>query len=91
MSPKSSLRLRIYSKPDCHLCEEAKHVLDKVAAEFHATVEVIDIEQDKEAYEKYSDEIPVIFVDDVKLFKYRVDEKKLRKVLSKVARASRLR
>jgi len=85
------LRLRIYSKPDCHLCEEAKSVLDKVAAEFHITVEVIHIEKDPETFEKYRYEIPVIFLDDVKLFKHRVDEEKLRKVLNKVARVSRPR
>ena len=84
------MRLRIYSKQDCHLCEEAKSVLDKIAPEFHATVEVIDIEQDTEAYEKYRYDIPVVYLDDVKLFKQRVDEKKLRKVLNKVAQASRL-
>jgi glutaredoxin len=76
------LRLRLYSKPDCHLCEEAKVVLDKVAAEFNTTVEVINIEQDNEAYEKYRYDIPVIFLGDVKLFKHRVDEEKLRKSLA---------
>jgi Glutaredoxin-like domain (DUF836) len=45
-------------------------------------VEVINIEQDNEAYEKYRYDIPVIFLDDVKLFKHRVDEEKLRKSLA---------
>jgi glutaredoxin len=75
------LRLRIYTKPDCHLCDQAKSILDRVGAQFHVNVEVINIEQDQEAYEKYRYEIPVIFLDDVKLFKYRVDEEKLRKAL----------
>jgi glutaredoxin len=75
------LRLRIYSKPDCHLCDEAKSVLDRVATEFNTKVEVINIEQDKEVYEKYRYDIPVIFLDDVKLFKHKVDEEKLRKAL----------
>ncbi len=63
------------------MCEEAKSVLDHVAPEFDATVEVIDIEQDPEAYEKYHEEIPVIFLEDRKLFKLRVDEEGLRKAL----------
>ena len=66
-------------------------MLDKVAREFDATVEVINIEQNREAFDKYRYDIPVIFLDDVKLFKHRVDEDKLRKVLNKVARTSRLR
>jgi glutaredoxin len=75
------LRLRIYSKPDCHLCDEAKLVLDKVATEFHAIVEVINIEQDQDAFDKYRYDIPVIFLNDVKLFKHTVDEEKLRNAL----------
>jgi glutaredoxin len=84
------LRLRIYSKPDCHLCEEAKFVVDRIAKEFSVPVEVINIEQDRESYEKYRYDIPLIYLDDVKLFKHRVDEVKLRKVLNKVAQTSRL-
>jgi hypothetical protein len=66
-------------------------VLDRVAREFDVPVEVINLEQDPESYEKYRNDIPVIFLDDVKLFKHRVDEVKLRKVLNKVAQTSRLR
>ena len=58
-------------------------MLDRVAKEFNTTVEVINIEQDREAFEKYRYDIPVVFLDDVKLFKHRVDEVKLRKAILK--------
>ena len=56
-------------------------MLDKIAKEFDVPVEVINIEQELELHEKYRYDIPVIFLDDAKLFKHRVDEEKLRKAL----------
>jgi glutaredoxin len=71
------LKLTIYSKKDCHLCDEAKSILRKYPVE----LEEIDIEGDAQLLEKYREEIPVIFLDGRKLFKYRVDEKILRRAL----------
>jgi glutaredoxin len=71
------LKLTIYSKKDCHLCEEAKAILSKYPVE----LEEIDIEDNAELYEKYRYEIPVIFLDDRKIFKYKVDERKLQRLL----------
>jgi glutaredoxin len=76
------LKLTIYSKKDCHLCEEAKAILSRYASA-SVSLEEIDIETNPELYEKYRYEIPVIFLDDRKLFKYRVDEKKLRRALNR--------
>ena len=75
------MQLRIYSKPDCHLCDEAKAVLLKVAQEFDVSIEEINIEKDPDAYKKFRYDIPVIFLDDVKLFKHRVDADQLRRAL----------
>jgi glutaredoxin len=72
------LKLTIYSKKACHLCDEAKSVLKKYPVE----LEEIDIENDPQLFEKYQYEIPVIFLDGKKLFKYRVDEKQLRRALN---------
>jgi glutaredoxin len=75
------LRLRIYSKPDCHLCDEAKSAILQVAREFDIQIEEINIEADADVYEKYRYDIPVIFLNDVKLFKHRVDPGQLRRAL----------
>jgi glutaredoxin len=69
----------IYSKPDCHLCEEAKFILKKLKLDFQE----INIEQDAEAFEKYRYEIPVVFLDDVKISKGRLDEGKLKTALKR--------
>lgn len=76
-----SLKLRIYSKPECHLCDDAKEIVSRVGALYPLEVETVDIEKDPEAYELYRDEIPVGFLEGRKLFKYRIDETTLRRAL----------
>ena len=73
------MKITIYSKPDCHLCDDAKGILKRLGLQFKE----INIEEDPEAYEKYKWEIPVVFVDDVKLFKGKVDENRLRLAVSR--------
>ena len=75
------LKIRIYSKKECHLCDVAKKVLDRFAETYPLFVQEIDIEQNREAFEKYQYEIPVIFLEGTKLFKYQINEKKLRKAI----------
>jgi glutaredoxin len=75
------MKIRIYSKPDCHLCDEAKETIQRVTKRLPIEVEVIDIEKDPELLNQYRYDIPVIFLDDRKIFKHRVDEEKLKKLL----------
>jgi hypothetical protein len=64
------------------LCDEAKSILQRVAAEFRIELEEINIEQDPDAFEKYRNDIPVIFLNGRKIFKHRVDENKLRQIMN---------
>jgi glutaredoxin len=75
------MKIRVYSKPECHLCDEAKETIEHVVKWLHIEVEVIDIEKDPELLNEYRNDIPVIFLDDRKIFKHRVDEKKLKRIL----------
>jgi len=65
----------VYSKPDCCLCEEVKSLLRKLAASHRFAWREINILDDPEAHEKLKEEIPVIFIDGRRAFKYRIDEK----------------
>jgi glutaredoxin len=60
MSPH---RLVLYSKPGCHLCEDALALLHDLAREFALTIEEIDIERDDALFKKYFDKIPVLMID----------------------------
>lgn len=53
----------------------------RFANQYPIEIEELNIEEDEGLFEKYRDEIPVIFLNGRKLFKYRIDEKKLRKVI----------
>jgi glutaredoxin len=70
MSAKPHVRL--YTKPGCHLCEEAKREMLQAGIADEYTFEEVNIEDDREAYERYRFEIPVITVDGRKAFKYRL-------------------
>ena len=89
MKPK----LTLYSRNDCCLCDEMKSVIANVALKVPIEVEVIDVDSADELREKFGDEVPVLFVDGRKAFKYRVTAKELEKLLNKNDRPwiSRLR
>jgi len=75
-------RITIYSRPGCHLCEEMKAVVDRVARTVPLTVEEIDISTDPSLDAQYGLEIPVLMVDGKKAAKYRVGEADLRRILA---------
>jgi len=75
---KSSPReVVIYSRPGCHLCDEAKEVIKRVAARIPITLHEVNIDNDSDARARFNEEIPVIFIDGKKAFKYRIEESEL--------------
>ena len=76
------IQVEIYSKPGCHLCEEAKAVLERVRRSLPFDLREINIEESPAHHERFKEEIPVIFINGKKAFKFRVDEKALRRYLS---------
>lgn len=76
-----TVALRLYSRPGCHLCDEMKAVVDRVAAGRPVTMEVIDISADPVLEDRHGLEIPVLFVDDRKVAKYRISEEALVRAL----------
>src|SRR5262245_36220295 len=69
-----SVQIEIYSRPGCHLCDEAKAVIEKVQLRFDFEVCVINVETDPELEKQYGEQIPVVLINGNKAFKYRVDE-----------------
>ncbi len=72
----------LYGKKECCLCDEAMAVLQKVNASLPFELEKRDITGDRELLETFGLKIPVIFVDGVEVFKYRVNENRLRALLN---------
>ena len=77
------ITLTIYSRPGCHLCEEMKAVVYRVARIGIApiTIDEIDISTDAELESRYGLEIPVLMVDGKKAAKYRVTDEELARLL----------
>jgi glutaredoxin len=76
-------RLIVYSKEDCHLCELAKAALLPLCEKYRIPVEEIDITQDPKLLAQYGEEIPVGFLNGEKVFKIRVEPRRLRRLLKK--------
>jgi len=74
-------QLTLYTRKNCCLCEEMKEVVRKVAAEILLEVEDIDVDGSQDLKEKYGHEVPVLFVNGRKAFKYRVTVRELRQKL----------
>jgi hypothetical protein len=75
------IAVTVYSRPRCHLCDEMKAVVDRVARWVPITIDIIDISNDPQLEARYGLEIPVLLVNGRKAAKYRVTEEELRRIL----------
>ena len=66
--------LTLYGRPGCHLCDDARAVLDRVGAPY----EEVNIDEDDELFKRYLERIPVVALDGEELFEFFVDEGALR-------------
>ena len=65
-------RVVIYSRPGCHLCEEAKKVIEASGCREEYTLEQINIESDAELLRRYRYDIPVITINGEEAFRHRL-------------------
>jgi glutaredoxin len=73
----------VYSRKGCHLCEIVKESLGKLEKRGGFTWRDIDVDSDAEIRRLYTDEVPVVFINGRKAFKYHMDEQEfLRKLAS---------
>jgi glutaredoxin-like protein DUF836 len=74
-------RITLLGKPGCHLCDEAREVIARVAADLGAAWEERDITQSDDDLRAYGDMIPVTLIDGVRHDFWRVSEQRLRAAL----------
>jgi glutaredoxin len=80
-------KLTLYSRQDCCLCDEMKAIILEVALTIPVDLEVIDVDGSAELREKFGNDVPVLFVDGRKAYKYRVTESALARRLRKNRRS----
>lgn len=74
----AKVKVIIYSKPDCHLCEEAKEVMRAAGCSELYALEEINIESDPELLTRYRYDIPVIMIEGREAFKHRLSAEEFR-------------
>jgi len=74
--------ITLLAKPGCHLCEDARAIIARVAAALGVSWEEVDIDSSDELRERYWEMIPVTLVDGVQHDFWRVSEERLRAALT---------
>jgi glutaredoxin len=64
----------LYTRQGCHLCDVVKESLTRLARGGGFVWREVDIDTDPELRRRFNEEVPVVFLDGRKAFKYRMDE-----------------
>ena len=70
-------KLILYSRVDCSLCEEMKDTIRQVAAKIPLDLEEINVDSSAQLKDQFGEEVPVLFINGRKAFKYGVTAKEL--------------
>jgi len=76
-----ALEITLYTRPGCHLCEEAKAAIEPLVEEFGARLREVNIDEDRNLTDRYGWDIPVLFVGTRKVAKHRVNLEQFRRCL----------
>ena len=82
MSAKA--RVRLYTRPGCHLCEEAKREILAASCADEYELEEVNIDDDPQLKQLYGSEIPVITINGHKAFKYRLTADEFKRKLRRL-------
>ena len=74
-------RVVLLGRDGCHLCEEARAVVERVAADLGVAWQERSVDEDPDLVRRYGEQIPVTFVDGRRHDFWRVDEGRLRRAL----------
>ena len=76
--------MTLYGKPGCHLCDDAREVVERVRAEHPFELREVDVSLDPQLNREYGERIPVLALDGEELFDYFVEEAVLVQRLDRV-------
>ena len=72
----------VYSREGCHLCEIVKETLTQLQGEADFQWREVDIDADPELRQRFTEEVPVVFIDGRKAFKYRMGAREFLRALA---------
>jgi glutaredoxin len=76
--------LTLYTKPDCHLCAQARATLERVRADLPFELRELDITTEESLHRAYFERIPVVALGGEEVFEYFVEEATLRERLQAI-------
>ncbi len=74
--------MTLYGRPGCHLCDDARAVVEQVCTELVESYVEVSIDDDPDLQRRFGEEIPVTFVDGRQHDFWRVDPARLRAALT---------
>ena len=77
------IRVTLYGRDGCHLCDEMRAVVERMARDLSFAVEEVDVDSDPSLVQAYGHDVPVLCINGRKAFKYRVDDRALRARLAR--------
>jgi len=84
--PAGNVVVTLYGKADCHLCQDARAVLERVRSDHPFELIERDITTDDSLHRAYLERIPVVVIGGEEAFDLFVDEAELRRRLARVDR-----
>jgi glutaredoxin len=86
MEGKRRVRVVLYSKPGCHLCEEMKEEMNRAGCSELYELEEVNIEDDPDLSARYRYEIPVLRINGVEAFRYHLRADEFRNYLTELVK-----
>ena len=80
---RAKLNVVIYSRPGCHLCDEAKQIIEAAGCADDYTLAEINIESDPDLLRRYTNDIPVITINGVEMFRHRLTVEQFRSAIAR--------
>lgn len=80
---KNELVFSLYSRPECHLCDDMFNALKKMQAHYQFKINKINIDDNPALMSRYSTRIPILVVDDIEFCEYHLDEQALLNFIQK--------
>lgn len=81
--------VKLYGRPGCHLCEQAREVVASVRAERSFELREVDVTLDPVLERRYGERIPVLEVDGEEAFEYFVEREQLLALLGRASTHAR--
>lgn len=82
------VRVILYTRPACHLCDDAKEAIRAACCDSEYTLDEVNIESRGDLLHHYRQDIPVVLINGVEAFRHRVDSREFRRCIAAAAQRS---